>query len=161
MPSFDIVSEVDSPELLNATQNTEREIANRYDFRNVVTDVKIVNDIITLQAESDFQVQQMIDVLRAQLVKRNVDPLTMDYQPDPTHRGKAFFVEIKFKQGIDRDLSRQIVKLTKESKLKVQAQIQGDQVRVTGKKRDDLQAAMKLLREAELGQPIQFKNFRD
>ena len=161
MPSFDIVSEVDSAELLNATQNTEREITNRYDFRNVETDIKFANDLITIQAESDFQVQQIIDVLRAQLVKRKVDPLTMDYPQDPTHRGKAFFIEVRFKQGIDRDLARKITKLCKESKLKIQAQIQGDQVRVTGKKRDDLQSAMQMLREADLEQPVQFKNFRD
>ncbi|NVK10812.1 MAG: YajQ family cyclic di-GMP-binding protein [Gammaproteobacteria bacterium] len=161
MPSFDIVSEVDSAELLNASQNTEREITNRYDFRNVDTEIKFANDIITLQAESDFQVQQLLDVLRAQLVKRKVDPLTMDFNNEPTHRGKAFFVEVRFKQGIDKDLARKITKLIKDSKMKVQAQIQGDQVRVTGKKRDDLQAAMQLLRESNLEQPIQFKNFRD
>ena len=161
MPSFDIVSEVESAELLNAAQNTEREIANRYDFRKVDTQVKFANDVISLTAESDFQCDQMLDILRSQLIKRKVDPLTMDYEPEPTHRGKAFTVDVKFKQGIETDVAKKIVKLIKDAKLKVQAAIQGDQVRVTGKKRDDLQQTMQLVRTAELGQPFQFNNFRD
>lgn len=161
MPSFDIVSEVESPELLNAAQNTEREISTRYDFRKVETEVKFANDVISLTAESDFQCDQMLDILRTQLIKRKVDPLTMDYETEPTHRGKAFTIDVKFKQGIETTVAKQLVKLIKDAKIKVQAAIQGDKVRVTGKKRDDLQQAMQVVRTAELGQPFQFDNFRD
>ncbi len=161
MPSFDIVSEVESSELLNAAQNTEREIANRYDFRKIETEVKFSADVITLTAESDFQCQQMLDILRAQLIKRKVDPLTMDFDMEPIHRGKTFSVPVKFKQGIDTATAKKLVKIIKDSKIKVQCAIQGEQVRVTGKKRDDLQQTMSIVRSAELEQPFQFNNFRD
>ncbi len=161
MPSFDIVSEVDMAEVLNATDNTNREIANRYDFRGVDATAELKDNAVTLKAEADFQCQQLLDILRAQLVKRKVDPLTMDYDEEALHSGKTFSLTVGFKQGIEQPVAKQIVKQVKGSKLKVQAAIQGDQVRITGKKRDDLQAVMSLVREAELGQPFQFTNFRD
>ena len=161
MPSFDIVSEVDAAELKNAVENTRREIANRYDFRGVNADAEFSDLVVTLKTESDFQCQQLLDIFRAQLIKRKIDPAAMDVDDDALHSGKTFSLAVRFKQGIGTDVAKQIVKRIKDSKLKVQAAIQGDQVRVTGKKRDDLQSAMALVRDADLGQPFQFTNFRD
>lgn len=160
MPSFDIVSEVKLAEVRNAMENAERELATRFDFRGVEASFEWRNEEAKLIAEGDFQLQQMLDILRTKLVKREVDPDTME--PGPIERsGKITSQTVSFKQGIDQPTAKKIVKLIKDGKLKVQASIQGDQVRVTGKKRDDLQAAMALLRGADIGQPIQFDNFRD
>lgn len=161
MPSFDIVSEVDENEIRNAAENTEREITTRYDFRGVDASVSYANSVVTLKAEADFQCSQLLDMFRIQLTKRKVDPSAMEYNDEALHSGKTFSLTVNFKQGIESLTSKKIVKLIKESKLKVQSQIQGDQVRVTGKKRDDLQQVMSLVREANLGQPFQFNNFRD
>lgn len=161
MPSFDIVSEVDDAEILNATDNTNREIKTRYDFRGVDASAALSDKIVTLKAEADFQCQQLLDIFRAQLVKRKVDPMAMSYDEESLHSGKTFSLPISFKQGVESLNAKKLVKLIKDSKLKVQAQIQGDQVRVTGKKRDDLQAVMAIAKEADLGQPFQFTNFRD
>ena len=161
MPSFDIVSEVDTAELLNATDNTNREITTRYDFRGVDASAALNDSVVVLKAEADFQCQQLLDMFRGQLIKRKIDPLAMDYDEEALHSGKTFSLHVRFKQGVETLVAKKIVKLIKESKLKVQSQIQGDQVRVTGKKRDDLQSVMSLVREAELGQPFQFTNFRD
>ncbi|MDB2621627.1 YajQ family cyclic di-GMP-binding protein [Porticoccaceae bacterium] len=155
MPSLDIVSEVDSAEILNATNNAARELTTRFDFRGVDASITLANDVVTLKAEADFQCQQLLDIFATQLVKRKIDPTVMEYD------GKTFSLNVSFKQGIAADISKKLVKLIKEKKLKVQAQVQGDEVRVTGKKRDDLQAVMASVREAGLGQPFQFKNFRD
>lgn len=160
MPSFDIVSEVDLAEVRNAVENAERELATRFDFRGVEASFEWRNEEAKLTAEGDFQLQQMLDILRAKLVKRSVDADTME--PGEIERsGKVTTQKVSFKQGIDQATAKKIVKIIKDSKAKVQASIQGEQVRVTGKKRDDLQAAMALLREADIGQPIQFNNFRD
>ena len=161
MPSFDIVSEVDKTEIRHACDNTNREISTRYDFRGVQASAELAGDNIKLAAEADFQCQQLLDMLRAQLIKRKVDPAAMEFDQEALHSGKTFSLEVRFKQGIESDVSKQIVKMVKGSKIKVQVAIQGDQVRVTGKKRDDLQQVMTLVREAELGQPFQFTNFRD
>ena len=161
MPSFDIVSEVDTAELRNATDNTNREITTRYDFRGVDATATLNDAVVVLKAEADFQCQQLLDMFRGQLIKRKIDPLAMDYDEEALHSGKTFSLSVRFKQGIESLVAKKIVKLVKDSKLKVQSQIQGDQVRVTGKKRDELQAVMALVREAELGQPFQFTNFRD
>lgn len=160
MPSFDIVSEVDETELRNAAENTQREIATRYDFRGVDARVDFADSAITLKAEADFQCVQLLDMLRIQLTKRKVDLSAMEYD-DAVHSGKSFSLQVNFKQGIEQLTAKKVVKLIKESKLKVQSQVQGDQVRVNGKKRDDLQQVMSLVREANLGQPFQFNNFRD
>ena len=116
---------------------------------------------MTIKTEADFQCQQLLDIFRTQLIKRNIDPRIIDCDEESLHSGKTFSLMVKFKQGISSEISKKIVKLIKDKKLKVQASIQGDQVRVTGKKRDELQAIMATVREADLGQPFQFKNFRD
>jgi hypothetical protein len=161
MPSLDIVSEVDNAEILNATQNAARELTTRFDCRGVDASITFANEIVTLKAEADFQCQQLLDIFATQLVKRKIDPTVIEYNDEAFHSGKTFSLNVTFKQGIAADVAKKIVKLTKDKKLKVQAQVQGDEVRVTGKKRDDLQAVMAAVREADLGQPFQFKNFRD
>ena len=161
MPSVDIVSEVDTAEILNATDNAERELSTRFDFRGVDASISLANDIVTIKTEADFQCQQLLDIFRAQLIKRKIDPRVIECNDESVHRGKTFSLEVSFKQGISAEICKKIVKLVKDKKLKVQTAIQGDQVRVTGKKRDDLQTVMAMVREANLGQPFQFKNFRD
>ncbi len=161
MPSFDIVSEVEESEIRNAAENTQREIATRYDFRGVDAEVNYADSVVTLKAEADFQCVQLLDMFRQQLTKRKVDPSSMEYDDESVHSGKSFSLDVKFKQGVEQINAKKIVKLIKETKLKVQSQVQGDQVRVTGKKRDELQQVMSLVREADLGQPFQFHNFRD
>lgn len=161
MPSFDIVSEVDKAEILNACDNTNREISTRFDFRGVDAVAELKDTTINLKAEADFQCQQLLDILRAQLIKRKIDPKSMDYDEDALHSGKTFSLDVRFKHGIESLTCKQLVKMIKESKIKVQCAIQGDQVRVTGKKRDDLQQVMALVREADMEQPFQFTNFRD
>lgn len=160
MPSFDIVSEVNLAEVRNAVENAERELATRFDFRGVEASFEWRNEEAKITAEGDFQLQQMLDILRTKLVKRGVDADTME--PGEIERsGKTAVQKVSFKQGIDQPTGKKIVKIIKDSKMKVQPSIQAEQVRVTGKKRDDLQAAMALLRQADIGQPVQFTNFRD
>ncbi|EOV0051772.1 YajQ family cyclic di-GMP-binding protein [Vibrio parahaemolyticus] len=160
MPSFDIVSEIDTVELRNAVDNANRELSTRFDFRNVNASFELVEENVKVSAEGDFQLKQMRDILRGHLAKRNVDANAMDAQ-NPEVTGKNWNQNILFRQGIDTPTAKKLVKLIKDAKLKVQASIQGDKVRVTGKKRDDLQATIAAIREAELGQPFQFNNFRD
>ncbi|WP_407333060.1 YajQ family cyclic di-GMP-binding protein [Enterovibrio sp. 27052020O] len=160
MPSFDIVSEIDNVELKNAVDNAKRELATRFDFRNVDASFELNKEVVKVSAESDFQVNQMMDILRGNLAKRGVDARAMEPK-DMIHSGKSFFSDVHFKNGIEALVAKKLVKLIKEAKIKVQTQIQGDQLRVTGKNRDDLQAVMKLVREADMGQPFQFDNFRD
>ncbi|WP_394131418.1 YajQ family cyclic di-GMP-binding protein [Shewanella maritima] len=161
MPSMDIVSEVDAVELSNAVANTRREVDNRYDFRGKNVEIDFKDKQVTLSADDDFYCQQMVDVLRMNLSKRNVDPGVMKVDEKATHTGKTFSLKVVFQEGIDTEIAKKLVKIIKASKLKVQSAIQGDSVRVTGKKRDDLQAVMRLAKEAELGLPFQFNNFRD
>ncbi|CBJ80779.1 conserved hypothetical protein [Xenorhabdus bovienii str. Jollieti] len=163
MPSFDIVSEVDMQEVRNAVENAQRELTNRWDFRNVNASFELneKNESVKIASESDFQVNQLVDILREKFAKRGVDGSVLNVAENMVHSGKTFSVEATLLQGIDTPLAKKIVKLIKDSKLKVQAQIQGEQVRVTGKARDDLQSVMTLVRGAELGQPFQFTNFRD
>lgn len=160
MPSFDIVSEIDMVEVKNAVDNAKRELDTRFDFRGVEASFELKKEVAVVAAESDFQVQQMLDMLRGQLAKRKVDTSAMEVG-DIKHTGKTFAMDVSFKQGIDTPTAKKLVKLIKDKKLKVQTAIQGDQLRVTGKKRDDLQAVMTEVREADLGQPFQFTNFRD
>ena len=161
MPSFDIVSEVEQEEIRNAAENTQREIATRFDFRGVDAKVEFKDGEVTLSTEADFQCQQLLDMLRSNLVKRKVDPYVIEADETALHSGKTFSLQVRFKQGIDQPMSKKIIKLTKDAKMKVQTAIQCDKIRVTGKKRDDLQAVMALIRGADLGQPFQFDNFRD
>jgi len=163
MPSFDIVSEVDLQEVRNAIENATREVETRFDFRNVEAsfDLNEKNQTIKVLSESDFQVNQLLDILRAKLLKRGIEGASIEVPEEFVHSGKTWSVEAKLKQGIDSPTAKKIVKLIKDSKLKVQTQIQGEELRVTGKARDDLQSAMALVRGGNLGQPFQFKNFRD
>ncbi|MBY6196682.1 YajQ family cyclic di-GMP-binding protein [Vibrio hangzhouensis] len=160
MPSFDIVSEIDTVELRNAVDNANREISTRFDFRNVEASFALNDETVKLSCEGDFQLKQMRDILRGNLTKRGVDVNAMESQT-PEQSGKLWHQNVLFKQGIETPIAKKIVKLIKDSKIKVQVSIQGDKVRVTGKKRDDLQATMQLVKNGELGQPFQFNNFRD
>jgi len=161
MPTFDIVSEVDQVEIRHATENTQRELATRFDFRGVEASVTLKDEVVTLTAESDFQCRQLLDMLSKNLVKRNVDPYVIDVDEEAVHSGKTFSLQVRFKQGIDQPMAKKIIKLVKEAKIKVQTAIQGNKLRVTGKKRDDLQETIALVKGADLGQPFQFENFRD
>ncbi|MBF4432908.1 YajQ family cyclic di-GMP-binding protein [Vibrio anguillarum] len=160
MPSFDIVSEVDTVELRNAVDNANRELSTRFDFRNVEAGFELKDEVVKLSAEDDFQLGQMMDILRGNLAKRGVDAKAMEAK-DSVHSGKRWFKDVQFKQGLDPLTSKKVVKAIKDAKLKVQASIQGEKVRVTGKKRDDLQSAIALMRESDMGQPFQYDNFRD
>jgi len=160
MPSFDVVSEVNAHELNNAVDQTNREVANRYDFKGADAGVEQTDNTLMLHAESEFQIQQMTDILYQKLAKRGID-LGALKAGTLEAVGKTARQPFTVRQGIDTELGRKMVKLIKGSKLKVQASIQGDQVRITGKKRDDLQAAIALLKEADLDLPLQFSNFRD
>ncbi|WP_351124792.1 YajQ family cyclic di-GMP-binding protein [Shewanella sp. T24-MNA-CIBAN-0130] len=161
MPSMDIVSEVDEEELRNAVENSRREVAGRFDLRGKEIEIDLKDNVVTLKSEDDFICKQLVDILRIQLSKRNVDPSSMEVDDKAVHSGKTFSLKVSFKQGIESLIAKKLVKAIKDSKLKVQAAIQGDSVRITGKKRDDLQAVMRLAKESELGQPFQFDNFRD
>lgn len=160
MPSFDIVSEVDLHEAANAVDQANREVGTRFDFKGSGAQFELKDAVITLQAENEFQLQQMLDILQPRLAKRGIDILCLKIDP-PQISGKQARQTVTLRQGIDTVLAKRIVKLIKDSKMKVQAAIQGDQVRVTGKKRDDLQESMALLRKSELDLPLQFNNFRD
>tara|TARA_R110002167_G_scaffold144413_8_gene334771 strand:+ start:47657 stop:48139 length:483 start_codon:yes stop_codon:yes gene_type:complete len=160
MPTFDIVSEVDMPEVNNALDQARREVGTRFDFKGVDASFEIKDKEITLTAESDFQLEQMLDILKGKLVKRNVDTKSLEVG-EAKQSGKQALQVVTIQQGIEADVARKIVKLIKESKSKVQTAIQGDKLRVTGKKRDDLQEVMAMVREAKLEVPVQFNNFRD
>jgi len=161
MPTFDIVSEVDKHELTNAVDQANREIDNRFDFRGTDASVEQSDKVLTLNANSDFQLDQLLDILRVKLIKRKVDVSCLEVK-DSIGNGKLRKQEVIIREGIDKDLSRKIVKLVKESKIKVQSAVQGESVRITGKKRDDLQAIMALLKISDsLEMPLQFNNFRD
>lgn len=160
MPSFDIVSEVDLHDFTNAVDQAGRIIDTRFDFKGVDAKFDRTDLTVTLFAEAEFQLTQMEDMLRGALVKCKIDPLAMTVGEIET-AGKQVKMAVTMQNGLEADLCRKIVKLIKASKLKVQSQIQGEQVRVTGKKRDDLQQVMALLREEKLDQPLQFNNFRD
>jgi hypothetical protein len=160
MPSFDIVSEVDHHEIANAVDQANREVATRFDFKGTDSSFEIDDHRITLNTESEFQLDQMLDMLYGKLSKRGVDLEGVE-AGEPEIGAKTARRTVTVREGIDADTAKKMVKLVKQSKAKVQASIQGDQVRVTGKKRDDLQGVIAMLREAELGLPLQFKNFRD
>ncbi len=160
MPSFDIVSEVAMNEVQNAVENANRELQTRFDFRGVDASFELVKEEIKLAADADFQLKQMMDILRDKLIKRNIESTSLA-AGEPEHSGRRYLMTVSIRQGIDKEMAKKLVKLIKDGKLKVQAAIQGDEVRVTGKKRDDLQEAIALIRGADLGQPFQFTNFRD
>ncbi len=160
MPSFDVVSKIDNHEVTNAVDQTNREIGTRFDFKGTDARVELSKNTITLIAPTDFQLKQVDEILRNKLAKRQVDVRSLDYKEADVKLNEARQA-VDVKQGIEADKAKKIVKLIKEGSFKVQAAIQGDQVRVTGKKRDDLQAVIAFLREAKLELPLQFENFRD
>jgi uncharacterized protein YajQ (UPF0234 family) len=160
MPSFDVVSKVDLVELGNAIDQANREVSTRFDFKDTGAKFDFSQDKITLTAPSDFQLQQMRDILQNKVAKRGVDIRTLDYQEPEISLHEAR-ITANVKQGVSQEDAKKIVKLIKDTKLKVQASIQGDQVRVNGKKRDDLQAVIAMLKESSLYLPLQFENFRD
>lgn len=161
MPSFDIVSEIDKVELKNAVDNANRELTTRFDFRGVEATFELNDFTVTMTSESDFQVRQLQDIFNNHCAKRNISLSGSDIDDEPTHSGKLYSLKISFKNGIEQPLGKEIIKLLKEHKLKVQGSIQGDKVRVTGKKRDDLQQAIAMLRQSKIELPLQFENFRD
>jgi uncharacterized protein YajQ (UPF0234 family) len=161
MPSFDIVSEVDMHEVNNAVDQANREVATRFDFKGIDARFELVDSsAISVAAEADFQVRQMLEILRGKLVKRAVDTKCL-VEADIEESGRKALMVVKIRQGIESDIARRIVKLVKDTRIKVQTAIQGDKLRVSGKKRDDLQSVIAVLKEANLGIPIQYHNFRD
>ena len=161
MPSFDVVSEVNMHELTNALDQTNREVGTRFDFKG--SDAKVSQEgeeAVLIEAENEFQINQVKDILFNKMAKRQLDVASLEEQA-PETSGNRTRMRLKLRQGIDKELGKKIVKLVKESKLKVQSAIQGEQVRITGKKRDDLQQVIALLRQSEIEQPLQYVNFRD
>jgi uncharacterized protein YajQ (UPF0234 family) len=160
MPTFDVVSEVDMHEVTNAVDQANREVRTRFDFKGTDSSFSREGEAITLKSESDFQLKQMLDMLQGKLNKRGIDIACLAIA-EPELVGKEARQTVTIRQGLETELSRKIVKMLKESKLKVQGAIQGDKVRVTGKKRDDLQEVIATLREAKFDMPLQYINFRD
>ncbi|MDH3689019.1 MAG: YajQ family cyclic di-GMP-binding protein [Gammaproteobacteria bacterium] len=161
MPSFDVVSEVDFQEVRNAVDQANREIHNRYDFKGSDARVEQSDNRLTLCADDDYKVGQAMDILQTKLAKRKVDLGCLKiYDIEPSQGGKAK-QEVLIRHGVDVELARNIVKQIKNSKMKVQASIQGDRVRISGKKRDDLQNVISMLRGEDLDLPLQYINFRD
>ena len=160
MPSFDVVSEFEKQELTNAVDQANRELDTRFDFKKIKAKFEQQELNVLMSAEVDFQLKQMQDILESKLIKRGIDIMCMDVGDVESNVAEAR-VTISMRQGLDQELAKKVVKLVKESKTKVQSAIQGDKVRITGKKRDDLQKAIALLKEADLSMPLQFNNFRD
>jgi len=160
MPSFDCVSEVNLHEVRNAVDQANRELETRFDFKGIAARFELLKEEIVLHGEQEFHLRQMMDILRQKLAKRGVDISSLESQ-EPQGSLKAMRQSVRIRQGIDGELAKKLVKAIKDGKLKVQTQIQGDQLRVTGKKRDDLQQAIALLRAGDFGLPLQFINFRD
>ncbi len=160
MPSFDVVSDFDAHEASNGVDQANREVGTRFDFKGTGSKFDLDGQVIALTTQSDFQLQQMRDILRQKLAKRGIDIGCLDEQ-DPEFSGNEARQKIILRRGIDTDLARKLVKMVKGSKLKVQAAIQGDKLRISGKKRDDLQAVIALLKEADIDLPLQYENFRD
>jgi len=160
VPSFDVVSEVDQQEVRNAVDQANRELATRYDFRGIDASFVLEEKALLLRAQEEFQLTQMIDIVRGKFVRRNLDPRCLA-EDKMESAGREKRQRFRLVTGIDKDKSREIVKLIKDSKVKVQASIMGEKVRVTGKKRDELQQIIALLRDSKLGIPLQFDNFKD
>jgi uncharacterized protein YajQ (UPF0234 family) len=161
MPSFDTVSEANMVEVRNAVDQSNKEVATRFDFKGSDARIEHKEHELTVYADSDFQLGQVRDILNAKMTKRNVDVRFLDLGKVEKIGGDKVKQVIKIRQGIEADLAKKIVRTVKDSKLKVQASIQGDAVRITGAKRDDLQATMALLRKAVSEAPLEFNNFRE
>ena len=160
MPSFDVVSEVDKHELTNAVDTANRELGTRFDFKGSDARFELDESVVTQFAPSDFQLKQMLDILRGRLVTRGIDIRCLEIA-EPEVNIAVARQKVTIRQGIEQKLAKKIVGAIKDAKLKVEAQINGEKLRVTGKKRDDLQAAMALLRKVDFELPLQFENFRD
>jgi uncharacterized protein YajQ (UPF0234 family) len=160
MPSFDVVSEINAHEATNAVDQANREIQQRFDFKDTGAVFELDEFTVTMKAEVEFQLKQMLEILKVRLAKRGIDATCVDPKDPATNLAEAK-QEVVLKHGIDQDVGRKLQKLIKDSKLKVQAAIQGDKLRITGKSRDDLQEAMAMLRKAKVDVPLQFNNFRD
>jgi len=161
MPSFDIVCETDMQEMDNAVNQVHKEITTRYDFKGSACSIELADDGITLIGDDDYKLSTITEILRAKLTRRNLDPRCLDYGTAEDASGGTKRQHISIKQGISQELAKNVVKKIKQEKMKVQAAIQGEQVRVSGKKRDDLQAAMALIKSMEADRPLKFTNFRD
>lgn len=160
MPSFDIVSEIDLHEVANAVDQSNREVGQRFDFKGTNAKFELKEAVVTLTAPADFQLKQMLDILKLRLSKRGIDIACLKAD-EPVTTGQTARQVVTLRQGVDTELGKKIQRLIKDSKLKVQAALQDQQVRVTGKNRDDLQAAIALVRKGGFELPLQFTNFRD
>jgi cyclic-di-GMP-binding protein len=160
MPSFDVVSEIDSHELTNAVDQAIRELSQRFDFKNTGAEFELEDTTVTMKAPAEFQLKQMLEILKLKIAKRGIDIVCLEVQ-DPSVNLAVAKQLVVLRQGIDQETGKKVMRLIKDSKLKVQAQIQGEKVRVTGKKRDDLQDAIATLRKGTFDVPLQFNNFRD
>ena len=160
MPSFDVVSDFDSHEASNAVDQANREVQTRFDFKGTGSKYELEEEVITLTTQSDFQLKQMMDIVHQKLSKRGVDIGCLEEQ-EPEFSGSEARQKVIMRRGIDTDRARKLVKQIKAAKLKVQAAIQGDKLRVSGKKRDDLQAVIGMLKDTDIGLPLQYENFRD
>ncbi|MGO8831103.1 MAG: YajQ family cyclic di-GMP-binding protein [Steroidobacteraceae bacterium] len=160
MPSFDVVSEIDTHELTNAVDQAVRELSQRFDFKDTDAAFELDETTVTMSAPADFQLKQMLEILKLRIAKRGIDVACLEVK-DPVVNLATARQQVVLRHGIDQETGKKVSRLLKDSKLRVQAQIQGDKVRVTGKKRDDLQDAIALLRKGAFDVPLQFNNFRD
>jgi hypothetical protein len=160
MPSFDVVSNLDGHELTNAVDQANREVGQRFDLKDTGARFELADYVVTVTAPSEFQLKQLLEILKVKLAKRGIDVACMEVK-DPSVNLAEARQEVLLRHGIDADSGRKLVKIIKDSKLKVQAGIHGDKLRVTGKQRDDLQAAIALLRRQSFDRPLQYENFRD
>jgi len=161
MPSFDIVSQTDMQEMDNAVNQARKEISTRYDFRGSKAGIELEDNRITVTGDDDYRLEAVLEILRGKLVRRGLDVKCLDYGKVEDASGGVRRQEISVRQGVSQELARAIVKRIRQEKMKVQAAIQGEQVRVTGKKRDDLQAVIALVRDMDADRPLNFVNFRD
>jgi uncharacterized protein YajQ (UPF0234 family) len=160
MPSFDVVSELNAHEVANAVDQANRELGQRFDFKDTGAVFELEEFTVRMRAQVEFQLKQMLEILKVRLAKRGIDLNCLEVK-DPVTNLAAAQQEVILKQGIDPELGKKLVRLVKDSKLKVQASLQGEKMRVTGKSRDELQSAIQLLRASKVEMPLQFNNFRD
>lgn len=161
MPSFDIVSKTDLAEVGNAIQNVMREVGQRFDFKGSKSRVDLADSVLTLMADDELKLKQMHELLQGHLQRRGVDIACLDYAEPERASGNMVRQLVSIREGLDREMASKITKAIKSSKMKVQAAVQGDEVRISGKKRDDLQSAMQLVKDLKIELPLQYVNFRD
>ncbi len=160
MPTFDVVSRTDLAEVDNALRGAEREIGTRYDFKGSACSIERADQVLTIKADDDFKLSQVEALLRGHLAKRKVDARAFEFAKPEKAAGNSLRQTVTIKQGIERDIAQKIIKAIKGEKLKVQVAIQGDELRISGKKRDDLQTAIALIKELKISHPLQYVNFR-